>query len=315
MDWIKRNYDRVILVLLGVVAIACAGVIIASALSFNEIFASRNSSQPPSKKFDEPATERVKQRLELAKSPSQWLASDGSLFVSVPYVVNEAGELIKPTGPGQPPIHPPVENKWLFDYQLPWDNPDVLQMDPDGDGFNNLEEFLAHTNPLETKSKPFFASKLRLREFIKKPFRLKFSGIPGGGDIYSINTRDLRSPTQFVRIGEMIEGTPYKVLSYEQKNVRRESGVEVDISELVIENQEDMRKVVLVLDQEVDDPTHIAKFVYLYDNSELQVKKGEEFSVKPEEHLKYKLIDISETEALIQQAGSDQQIKVPAEKQ
>lgn len=310
MEWIKKHYDRVILAVLGLLVIAGAALIILNTLSFNEIFEERNSRKPPSKEYDKPNVELIRTEIASVTDPSQWAPGEGSLFVSKPYVLQD-GELINPLAPGSKPLHPPVPNEWLLKYDLDYALGDVLQRDPDGDKFSTLEEFTAGTDPTTEGSQPPYITKLRLKEFIQIPFRLKFSGSPDSGETFTINTRDLQGATKFVKLGDMIEGSDYKVTSYEPKT-RDKNGFQLDVSELTIENQATAEKILLVYDEEINYPTGFALFSYLWDGSEFKVKRNEMFSVPPEPDVKYKLIDISETEAVIQRAPSGEEIKVPA---
>ncbi len=311
MDWLKKHYDRVILTILGLLIVACAAIIILNSLSFDEIFDERNSRKPPSKEFDQPDTERVQARIASLRKPMEWTPSEGSLFVSKPYVIVD-GIPVNPLAPGSKPLHPPIPNEWLVKYDLDYSLGDVLQRDPDNDKFSNLEEFEANTDPTSAASEPPYITKLRLKEFIQIPFRLKFSGSPDNGETFTINTRDLKSPTQFLKLGDPVVGTSYKVISYEPKSDVKDSGLTVDISELTVENQETGEKILLVYDKEVNYPTGFALFQYLWDGSEIKVEKDDTFSVAPEPDVKYKLIDISDAEALIQRASSGEEIKVPA---
>ncbi len=310
MDWLKKHYDRVILAVLGLLIIACAAIIVLSSLSFNDIFDERDSRKPPSADFDRPDSNLVQTQIESLKSPAEWTPSEGSLFVSKPYVIVD-GKPENPLSKDSKPLHPPVPNEWLVKYDLDYSLGDILQRDPDNDKFSNIEEFEANTDPTSAASEPPYITKLRLKEFIQIPFRLKFSGSPDNGETFTINTRDLQSPTQFLKLGDAVAGTAYKVMNYEQKSETRDSGLTVDVSELTVQNQETGEKIVLVYDQEVNYPTGFALFQYLWDGSETKVMKNETFSVAPEPDVKYKLIDISDSEALIQRA-SGEEIKVPA---
>ncbi len=309
MDWLKQHYDRVILAVLGLLGLAFAGIIISQALSFSEIFASRNSAKKPNNTVPPPATELVKERLALITKPEEWGPHKGSLFVSDPYLVKDNGAPVNPLEPGQPPLHPPILNEWLVKYNLDYADANLPNADPDNDKFTNLEEFLGKTDPTSTQSKPLYITKLRLEEFIQVPFRLKFSGTPDEGQTFSINTLDLRQPTQFLPMGALIPKTPYKIVNYEKKSVNKD-GLDVDVSELTVENQDSGQKIVLVYDKPVNDPTVYAKFKYLWDGSEFKVKRNDRFSVKPADNVKYKLIDISDTEAVIENPQGDK-IHVP----
>ncbi|MGH8047939.1 MAG: Amuc_1099 family pilus-like system protein, partial [Chthoniobacterales bacterium] len=166
-----------------------------------------------------------------------------------------------------------------------------------GDKFSNLEEYIGKTDPTDLKSFPPYYTKLRLLEFVQVPFRLRFNGSPDEG-VYIINTLDLKGKTQFLKIGDKIEGTPYKILKYEKK-MEEKDGMEIDVSILTIENEISGEQIPLINDKLVNDPTVFAKFKYLWDGSEFQVKKRDSFSIKPEENIKYKLIDISDERAVI----------------
>ena len=297
MDWIKQNYERALLGLLAVVAVASAGLAGWEAVSFPEKFAERNSPKKPDNKTVPPNLQAVDSAVTAASAPQSFSAHDGSLFVSRPYVL-KGDVLMDPLEEGQE-LHPPIKNAWLIKYNLDYADPGIREQDPDKDRFSNLEEFVAGTDPTNDQSVPPYFTKLKLVKFDPKPFRLRFSGTPDEGQTFSINTKDLGGRTQFLQIGEMVQGAPYKILSFEAKKTTRNE-MDIDVSELTIQNTETGQKIVLVFDKEADDPTSFGEFLYLYDNSKIRVKKDDEFSLKPEEGKKYKLVDISAQEAVIQ---------------
>jgi hypothetical protein len=298
MDWLKKHFDRVILAAMGIILIACAGLIISQALSFSDTFAEGKTPPRANNNVPSPGTETVKDRLGSIAKPRDWGTHKGSLFVSDPYVIKDNnGKPLNPLEDSEP-IYPPIPNQWIKDYNLDFSDANLPNADPDGDKFSNLEEFNGKTDPTNPRSMPPYITKLRLQEFIQVPFRLKFSGSPDEGT-YSINTMDLKGPTQFLKIGEMVAGTPYKVVKYTQHTSNKD-GLDIDDSILTVENQETGQKIDLVNDKPVNDPTVYARFKYLWDGSEFKVKKNDSFSVKPEEAIKYKLIDISDSEAVIE---------------
>ncbi len=308
MDWLRNNYDKAILAVACLVLLACCGWIITRAQSFSERFADRDSSQPPDNTIKPLPTDALRSALAKVRSPQNWLGHDGSLLVSRPYVLMD-GALIDPLE-GSKNLHEPIKNSWLIKYDLPYWESDIKEQDADGDGFSNLEEYLAGSDPRDKNSVPPFYTKLRLVRFISKPFRLIFTGTPDGGQTFTINTKDRGTRTRFLELGEMIEGTFYKVVSYEKKTERRNE-IDFDASLLTIENTQTGQRIVLIANKEANDPTSFGEFLYLYDNSRFTVKKGDEFSLPPEPDRKYKLIDISEKEAVIQDQKTREQHKVP----
>ena len=307
MDWIKKHYDRALLGVAALALMACSGWVAWQAMSFPEGFSERNSNKKPDNTVTPPDTTAVDAAAALATTPRSWSPHEGSLFVSRPYVLKEE-KLVDPLE-GDADLHPPVKNAWLIKFNLDYADPEVKNEDPDKDKFSNLEEFLSGTDPTNDKSVPPYHTKLRLTKFDPVPFRLKFGGDSGDGETFIINARDAKARTQFLKLGDIIEGAPYKVLSYEKKSTTKNE-MEVDISELTIQNTQTGQKIALVYDKEADDPTSFGDFLYLYDNSKIRVKKDDEFTLPPEISRKYKLIDISAQEAQIQDLESGQKIRI-----
>lgn len=313
MDWLKQNYEKAILGLAALALLVCGVLVYLNVQAFPDQFAGRDSTKAPDNKLKNYPTDVLVAAAATMAKPGSLENHEGTLIVSRPYVlkVNEDGTktLINPTE-SPIPLHPPIKNTWLISNSLPWWEVDVKDQDPDGDHFSNLEEFNFNTNPNDKESVPPYYTKLRLKKFISIPFRLIFTGSPDEGTTFTINTKDRGGRTQFLELGKMIEGTPYKLLSYQKKNITKDE-IEVDVSELTIENTETKQKLVLVANKEANDPTSYGEFLYLYDNSTFKVKKDDDFTLTPEMDRKYKLIDISEAEALIKDLKSGEQYKIP----
>jgi len=309
MDWLKQNYERAILILAAIILLACAGLIFLNVSKFPEQFSTRNSNKPKDNNIPPAAMDALAKAADQIKNPHSWKDHDGSLFVSRMYILKDG----KPVNPSEgTDLHPPVTNAWLLKYGLPLPDTDVNEQDPDQDRFTNLEEFKGGTDPTDPKSHPPYYTKLHLLKFIPKPFRLIFTGTPDEGQTFTINTKDKGSRTQFLALGDTIEGNEgakYKLLTYEKK-VTTKNDIEVDVSELVIENTLTHQKIILVANKEANDATSFGKFINQWDNSEFTVKKDDEFTLNPEKNHKYKLIDISDTEAVIEDQASKEKIKI-----
>ena len=88
--------------------------------------------------------------------------------------------------------------------------------DPDGDGFTNLDEWQNHSNPTDKDSHPDYLAKLKMKSFAQEPFRMIFASRVG--DTFAINTTDLKEPTQFLKLGDTIRGTQFKIVKFTEKS-------------------------------------------------------------------------------------------------
>jgi|GEM_PF-1091786 len=176
---------------------------------------------------------------------------------------------------------------------------------------------LESSTPAQTgtpKSQPSFYMQLRLIRFIKQPFRLLFNAWDGevkkpDSLEFQINTVDLHRPSQFVKIGDVIAGTKFKVMKFEYKPISQ-IGSTNEVSELTLQDTETSNDVILVLERIVDFPESYALFRYLWNDTQFEVKKGKEFVLLPETTLRYRLMDITEGDALIE-TPAGMKVRVP----
>jgi hypothetical protein len=254
----------------------------------------------------------IRQASALADSPSKWKAPTdltagsaerGSLLVSRRYLLKD-GKLIDPLAEGSDQLHPPLTNDWLLANGLDYTDMNIKEKDADGDGFSNLEEFEKKTNPNDPKDAPASFNKLKLVGFKPVPFRLEFKGDPSGeGKEFQINLKDLKGSarSQYRKIGEQIEGAPYKILKYEAKPGPNGVNASGDLSELTVQNTETGDSIVLIFNKETNDPTSFGTFRNLLapGDADFTLKKGEEFTIKPDTTRKLKLVDITPAKAQI----------------
>jgi len=81
-------------------------------------------------------------------------------------------------------------------------------LDPDSDGFSNLEECLAGSDPMDAEAFPPPIHKVRIDRIAENPFKLRFvatSQMPNGDIKYQINLRSL-DRTYFASMNEVVEG-------------------------------------------------------------------------------------------------------------
>ena len=315
MNWVKQKYDIVILAVATLLLVSNAGWIVMNRMEPVQVqpaLTVPKENAIPSLNLD-----AVRQAAALADSPTKWKSSSdlpegtperGSLLVSRRYLLKD-GKLIDPLAEGSDQLHPPISNDWLLANGLDYTDMNIKEKDSDGDGFSNLEEFEKKTNPNDPKDAPPSFNKLKLVAFKPVPFRLEFKGDPSGdGKEFQINLKDLKGSarSQYRKIGDQIEGAPYKILKYELKEGPNERGVTVNLSELTVQNSETGESIILVFNKEANDPTSFGTFRNLLapGDADFTLKKGEEFTIKPDTTRKLKLVDISSAKAQIRDVST-----------
>jgi hypothetical protein len=309
MNWVKQKYDIVILAVATLLLVSNAVWIVMNRIELVQVHAALTVPKEiaiPPLNFD-----AVRQAAALADSPAKWKSSSdlpagaperGSLLVSRRYLLKD-GKLIDPLAEGSDQLHPPITNDWLLANGLDYTDMNIKEKDSDGDGFSNLEEFEKKTNPNDPKDAPASFNKLKLVGFKPVPFRLEFKGDPSGdGKEFQINLKDLKGSarSQYRKLGDQIEGAPYKILKYESKE-STERNLTVNVSELTVQNTDTGELIVLVYNKEANDPTSYGIFRNLLapGDADFTLKKSEEFTIKPDITRKLKLIDITATKAQI----------------
>jgi len=94
----------------------------------------------------------------------------------------------------------------------------------------------------------------------KAPFRLRFQSYDGDPRIdppnkfsFHVKTVDLKQPSEFVKLGDVISGTKLRLEKFTFKEAPNpKSGELQDVSELTLVNISTGKKIVLILDQTID---------------------------------------------------------------
>ena len=307
MEWIKKHYDQAALAAFALALLAASVLLILQAQGFASKFEGTNLHATERVGVPPPDLAAVTTAQQAIDKPAAWNPSEKSLFVSKLYYI-EAGAPKKSTeGLVRNPFFPTesIPNKVLLDAGLSPLDPGALTQDTDKDGFENGYEFHYKTDPNKKESHPAYYTKLFLKRYIKNPFLLLFQSY--NGDPKKPAEMDFQinagRRTEFLKLGEKVSGSTYRLEKFElksQKNPKTE--VDEDVSELTMLNTETNEPVTLVLARMTDSPDSYALFSYQWPQPalEFQVKKTQIFGLKPEQDVRYKLIDIKEAEALIQ---------------
>jgi hypothetical protein len=167
-----------------------------------------------------------------------------------------------------------MTDEWEIKHGLNRNDPRDAHLDPDNDGFSNLEEFMAGTDPNDPASHPPYILKCRLLTVRTKPFPLMFSGaieLPDGGRMYQLN-EVATGASRFVGLGERVQGVEL---------VRFEAGERSDRDDYLVVRRDGV-EIVLPIGAEVTDPENEAELINILDHSSRIVTMGALLSIQSE---------------------------------
>ena len=195
--------------------------------------------------------------LKLDRTWNQALDGDRpvDLFTGIPLFISslapeKAIDLLKDA-----PLHPPIPNTWWIENRLDPGFADSPNRDPDQDGFSNLEEFNAKTDPNSAKSIPSLIAKL----MYVKDESLGWVLRPGYGSdgSFPFNYQDTKGAVNKTGAADMIAPgglffakgpmmNRFKLLGSEvRKELNKKINIEMDVTIVRIEDQRPNKKGVI----------------------------------------------------------------------
>lgn len=188
MDWIKKNYDKLLLGLFGIFALAVGGILSASAFTAADEAGTKRNVVEKAELGPDKGAEAKKSLADLTANAGKPVWSSvkiaehrsAHLFTASP-VIQKAGSenVVQLLDPSTEALREGIPNWWLYENGLDLTRDDVAATDFDGDKFTNLEEFEGGSNPRDPDSRPPFYAKLRLVEVIEVPYELWNKGVEG----------------------------------------------------------------------------------------------------------------------------------------
>lgn len=182
MSWLAKNYEKAALGGAVVVALGLAYLGWSKFSGVDGEFSS-NPAEPGAGNVAVIGADSIPKTLQSLKQERIWTPSmDGDwqvdLFTGIPLFIKRS-EPEKTVDPRKDePIHPPIPNTWWLEHNIDPGYADSPTRDPDTDGFSNLDEYKAKTDPNNRKSIPAIVAKLMFQRQEAKTWSLR----PGFGD-------------------------------------------------------------------------------------------------------------------------------------
>jgi len=257
-SWISKNYEKVVLggAVAAALGLAYFGWSHLSKVDEEFVINLRGGGNNNTAVRDADLVDKAGASLKLNRKWEQAIVDERpvDLFVGVPLFVSSAApdttvDLVKKDSQ---PVHPPIDNIWWLQNRLDPGFGDSPSRDPDGDGFSNLEEFTAKTDPNNAKDFPSLIEKL----MYVKDESLGWVILPsyGSDGKFPIKYEDTSRQTNKSDAANLIGpgdsfflkgpmANRFKLLGSEvRKEMNRAIGIEQDITILRVEDQRPNKK-------------------------------------------------------------------------
>jgi len=302
----EANYDKVLLTLAAITALGVSGYLYFLKSGFGATLVQPRVT--PKADFGVIPQAEVAAAVKRLQQPFEWISpirdnKPVPLNKSVT-VLSKGGELFD-LYKENPPLRQPMTNIFLRTYDLEYVAPNVGDLDPDEDGFTNLEEFNKQTNPKDAKSHPPATDHLYFVKRVQNDYILvlQSSAMP----LQVKRNAPLPAGSQFVSAIPSDFGYERGVTAQRFTAEKFENKVAdgKDLSELTVLDKATNEKVVLIYKV----PTNLAEYQVELEFRDktvtsYTVKKGENFRLGGVAAT-FKVLAIEEDKATITQLKDD----------
>ena len=284
MEKLKQNYDRLLLIVIGVITLVVGSMLIMKSFAAGKNFPGVEEGNGGT--LPETPVEKVVAAATLVDTEKKWeprFAEKSEkryrLFASIPIVNKDGAPQPIDLFDESTPVREGVSNKYIMDHNLPYRRNDVLSLDLDGDGFTILEEYKnGGTDPRDKNDYPDATIKLEVADITKEDYIVMFKSQAGGKD-FSVTRMDPPPPAEklprderwsiWVQQGNTFpdrtaEANRFKALKYEEKDVHTAgtSQNRIGIGVLTVEDSASKETIELVQKSRVNIPIFRASFKY-----------------------------------------------------
>lgn len=222
-----------------------------------------------------------------------------------------------PVGSGQPAknalegVLTPEEisryEAWFKKYNLTFDA-GTLDLDSDGDGYTNRQEFEAGTNPRDANSVPGVMDGVSVKVVNKVEVPLILEDVNEKGTTATIkHTAD--GSVEKIGEGAQPKGTPYKVSRVRYEKKADKHGEMVDVSNVTLENTSTKETVMLVRElPALSSETHA---ILVGNGVEQKVHVGDVVTLPGQGNKRFTVLDLRPDQVLVEDNETKKPITIP----
>lgn len=299
------NYEKTLLVLASILAIASVGFMIYDSQSLPDKLVMAHV--PPRSEMNPPPTAGLKQIIQRLMEKVTWVSP---VIKGKPVPLNKSilllqkGDQLYDLALPEPVLREPMTNAFLVGNKLDnIESPNVGDLDQDNDGFTNLEEFTGKTDPRDAADHPSPVQKLFLKSRITHDYIIKLNSTSPPFQVQRLKPEPKAS--KFVSPGDewtFDRNAPsrFKALEFTKKEiVNPTTQLTTDVSELKCLDLSTKHEFVLVNRQETNLADYEAEFEFRIGTPEVRkVREGDTFQI-PGIGKTFKVISIEENQAVI----------------
>ncbi len=314
----QGSYEKIILTIAALIAVGVAAVLVLQSQGFEESLAqaatsARNDLNPPNLPAVVEATDTIKKKYAWVSPLRNGKAVPLNKSVLLVMKDSELFDLLLP----EPQLRAPMSNLFLTgdkgkvppEAPLPHlFSPNVGELDADEDGFSNLEEFNAKTNPRDVSSMPPLTDKLFLRQRISHDYILKLVG--GSDGTFQIQRLQPTKGSVFKPLNEAFgfdKGvTRFKLLSAKKATIQHPTLGPMDVFIVKTLDLSTNKEFELTQGKEVNLAEYEAELEFRWKKRQpiSGIKEGKTFQL-PGLGKSYHILQLEETKAIIAPLGND----------
>ena len=309
----KSNFEKTLLLIMALVAVGVSGYLIYLTTGFSETLKQTDVQQK--NEMGEVPLGSVQEATNLLKQVFNWtspIKNNKPVPLNKSILVIQKGDSLVDIYVPDPPLRPPLTNEFLVKNRIPNIlSPNVGDLDPDGDGYSNLEEFNKGTDPQDPQKHPPFTDHLYLKERVADDYIIKLNN---SLDPYQVVLLAPRRDSAYIQppfpkafgfkdpITRQVNER-FVVKKFEKKDVPDPVLGSKDASELTVEDKATNTEFILIKGVEKNLADYYAVFEFWQKEiTTVKVKKGDTFPVMG---VTYRLLDVEETQAVIAPVKSD----------